>query len=109
MKSNDRSLRLLALLLIGLAAGSEIVLAAEMTALLEILGAMAFFMAFIIGARMVITDLAAALRDYVCQGFVCRLSAPVMLIHVAPRVLVLGTSILVGGRFLFELHAGKLW
>ena len=58
MKISNSTLRLLALLLIGLAAGPEIGLAVEMTTLLEILGAVAFFMAFSTGMRMLLMDLA---------------------------------------------------
>ena len=54
MKISNSALRVLALLLIGISAGPELGLAVEMTTLLEILGAAAFFMAFSIGARMVL-------------------------------------------------------
>ena len=64
MKNRDVWLRLLALLLIGLAAGPELGVAVEMTTLLEILGAVAFFFAFSIGARLLLTQLAMALRNY---------------------------------------------
>ena len=90
VKISDSSLRLLALLLIGLAAGPEIGLAVEMTTLLEILGAVAFFMAFSIGMRMALTDLAIALRDYVCRPYVPRMITTVTLVHVTARVLYLG-------------------
>jgi hypothetical protein len=109
VKISNATLRILALLLIGIAAGPELGLAIEMTTLLEILGAAAFFMAFSIGARMVLIDLASAFRNYICEGFACNLSRPVMLIRAAPRVLSFGVSVLVVGRFLFELHAGRVW
>ncbi len=109
MKISASTLRLLALLLIGLAAGSEVFLAAEMTTLLEILGAVALFMAFSIGAKMVLMDLAAALRDYLCPAYVPRLFTAVTLVHVTARVLYLGLVVVLIGRLLFEVHAGRLW
>ena len=109
MKIGTSTLRLLALLLIGLAAGSEMVLAAEMTTVLEILGAVAFFMAFSIGAKMVLMDLTTALRDYVCPAYVPRLITPVTLAHGTARVLYLGLVVVLIGRLLFEMYSGRLW
>lgn len=109
MKISTSALRLLALLLIGLAAGSEVVLAAEMTTLLEILGAVAFFMAFGIGARLVLMELAIALRNYVCPAYLPRLITPLTLVHVTARVLYLGLVAVLVGRLLFEMYSGRLW
>ena len=109
MKLSDSTLRLLALLLIGLAAGPEIGLAVEMTTLLEILGAVAFFMVFSTGIRMLLTDLALTFRDYVCPPYVPRSLTTVTLAHVTARVLYVGLVIVLIGRLLFELHTGRLW
>ena len=109
MKISNSTLRLLALLLIGLAAGPEIGLAVEMTTLLEILGAVAFFMAFSTGMRMALMDLALAFRDYVCPPYIPRTLTTVTLVHVTARVLYVGIVVVLIGRLLFELHTGRLW
>ena len=109
MKISNSTLRLLALLLIGLVAGPEFGLAVEMTTLLEILGAVAFFMAFSTGMRMALVDLALAFRDYVCPPYIPRTLTTVTLVHVTARVLYVGIVVVVIGRLLFELHTGRLW
>jgi hypothetical protein len=109
VKLSDSSLRLLALLMIGLCAGPELGLAIEMHMLLEILGALLFFTAFSVGARMLAMDFAFALRDIVCPSFVRSLRTPDMLGYVVPRVLYVGIHMLVIGVFLVELVTGKLW
>jgi len=109
MKISNSTLRLLALLLIGIAAGPEIGLAVEMTTLLEILGVVAFFMVFSTGMRMALMDLALAFRDFVCPPYIPRALTTVTLVHVTARVLYGGILVLVIGRLLFELHTGRLW
>jgi len=109
LKLSNSTLRILALLLIFLAAGPEIGIALEMTTLLEIFGAVMFFMAFSTGARMVLIDLAIALRHFIFPAYLPRLITQATLVHVSARILVFGVWVLTIGRFVFELNAGRLW
>jgi hypothetical protein len=104
----DAWLRLLALVLIGLAAGPEIGLAIEMTTVLEILGAVIFFYAFSVGAKMLLMDLAAAARDFICPPFVSAMSRPRAIVYAATRSVWLGTVALVIARYCLELSRGWL-
>jgi hypothetical protein len=108
VKISDPTLRLLALLLIGLAAGPEIGLAMEMTTLLEILGAVVFFYSFSVGARMLVVDLVTALRSFVYPVFIVGQSPSVILVYAGSRALwVVGMAIVIG-HFLREFAHGTL-
>ena len=85
MNTSNSTLRLLALLLIGLAAGPEIGLAMEMTTLLEILGAVLFFTSFSVGARMLARDLVTALRTFVYPVFIVGQRPSVILVYAGSR------------------------
>ena len=108
MKISNSALRLLALLLIGLAAGPEIGLAMEMTTLLEILGAVLFFTSFSVGARMLVMDLVTALRSFVYPVFIVGQRPSVILVHSGSRVLWVVGMALVIGNFLREFANGTL-
>jgi hypothetical protein len=106
--NQEPGLKLLALILIGVAAGPEIGLAMEMTTLLEILGAAAFFLSFHVGARMLMLDVAAATREFVCPPFVSAMSRTRAVVYTAERTFWLGTMVLVTGLYCLELGAGGL-
>jgi hypothetical protein len=108
VKISNSTLRLLALLLIGLAAGPEIGLAMEMTTLLEILGAALFFTSFSVGARMLVMDLVTALRSFVYPVFIVGQTPSVILAHAGSRVLWAVGMALVIGNFLREFANGTL-
>jgi hypothetical protein len=101
-------LRLLALLLIGLAAGPEIGLAMEMTTLLEILGAVLFFTSFSVGARMLVKDLVTALRTFVYPVLIVGQTRSVILVYAGSRVLWVAGMALVIGNFFREFANGTL-
>jgi len=109
LKDREAWLKVLALVLIGVAAGPEIGLAMEMTTLLEILGAVAFFLSFRVGARMLLEDLVTALRNYIFPPFLAHVAFPRVIAYAFPRAgWVVGFSCVF---YLFgtELHAGALW
>ncbi len=108
MNISNSTLRLLALLLIGLAAGPEIGLAMEMTTLLEILGAVLFFTSFSVGARMLARDLVTALRTFVYPVFIVGQRPSVILVYAGSRALWVAGMALVIGNFLREFANGTL-
>jgi hypothetical protein len=108
VKISNSTLRLLALLLIGLAAGPETGLAMEMTTLLEILGAVLFFTSFSVGARMLVKDLVTALRTFVYPVFIVGQTRSVILVYAASRVLWVVGMALVIGNFFREFANGTL-
>ena len=108
MNISNSTLRLLALLLIGLAAGPEIGLAMEMTTLLEILGAVLFFTSFSVGARMLARDLVTALRTFVYPSFIVGQRPSVILVYAGSRVLWVVGMALVIGNFFREFANGTL-
>jgi len=109
-KLGDRSawLKLLAIILIGVAAGPEIGFAMEMTTLLEILGVAIFFLSFRVGAKMLLLDLAAALRDFVCPPVVSAMRRPGAVVYMALQTFWLVTTVLVAGLYCLELAGGGL-
>jgi hypothetical protein len=108
VNTSNSTLRLLALLLIGLAAGPEIGLAMEMTTLLEILGAVLFFTSFSVGARMLGRDLVTALRTFVYPVFIFGQRPSVILVYAGSRALWVAGMALVIGNFLREFANGTL-
>jgi len=101
-------LKLLAIILIGVAAGPEIGLAMEMTTLLEILGAAIFFLSFRVGAKMLLIDLSASARNFVCPPVVSAMGRPGAVVYVSTRVFWLVVMVLIPGRFCLELTRGGL-
>jgi len=101
-------LKLLAIILIGMAAGPEIGFAMEMTTLLEILGVTIFFLSFRVGAKMLLLDLAAALRDFVCPPVITAMKCPGAVVYMASQTFWLVTTVLVTGLFCLELAGGGL-
>lgn len=100
--------RALALLLIGVMAGPELGLAMEMTVLLEILGAAAFFMAFSVGARMLIQEIVQSLRDYLYPPFIGLLKLPMAIAYSVYRIACVVAAMLVAALYLHELARGTL-
>ncbi len=101
-------LKFLAIVLIGLAAGPEIGLAMEMTALLEILGTAGFFLSFHVGAKMLFMDLARAIHNFVVPPVVYAMSLPGRLVCAAARASWLGVLAFVAGSYGVELCSGGL-
>jgi hypothetical protein len=99
-------LKILALILIGVAASPEIGFAMEMTTLLEILGVTIFFLSFRVGAKMLLMDIAAAIRNFVCPPVVSAMNRPNAIVYTTPRTYWLVMTILVTGLYCLELAGG---
>ena len=99
-------LKILALILIGVAAGPEIGFAMEMTTLLEILGVAIFFLSFRVGAKMLLMDIAAAIRNFVYPPVVSAMNRPSAIVLTASRTFWLVAAFSVGGAYCLELTGG---
>lgn len=109
MKHRDTMLKLAALLLIAFMAGPEIGVAIELTALLEIVGALMFLMSFSAGARILLTDLGRVIRDFVCPTVIYAVSpAHAAAGAVAARTLWRVSAGFIAGWYLLAIGSGRL-
>jgi hypothetical protein len=87
--------------------GSQ-VLVAEAAGHLEVPVVTIFFLSFRVGAKMLLMDIAAAIRNFVCPPVVSAMNRPNAIVYTTTRTYWLVMTVLVTGLYCLELAGGGL-